>query len=52
MKSRARAKKSLKAEPRGTLTLNPRANSHPDRIRSMIAALTEGIMQCQFATNS
>src|SRR5271167_3194867 len=33
-------------------TVNHRANSHPDRNRSTIAALTAGVRLCQFATNS
>jgi len=33
-------------------TVNHRANSHPDRNRSTILALTEDVRLCQFATNS
>ena len=41
-----------KGEPRSSLTVDRRANSHPQRIRSMIAALTEGARQLELATNS
>ncbi len=33
-------------------TVNHRANSHPDRNRSTILALTEDVRLCQIATNS
>ena len=33
-------------------TVNHRANSHPDRNRSTILALTEDVRLCQFATSS
>ena len=35
-----------KGKPSGTLTVDPGADSHPRRTRSMIAALTEGVRQC------
>ena len=49
----ARSRKKIgKGESRGSLTVGPGANSHPHRMRSMIAALTEGVRQCQLATTS
>ncbi len=48
----ARSRKIGKGERRGSLTVDPLANSQPHRIRSMIAALAEGVRQCQLAANS
>jgi hypothetical protein len=44
-------RRSAKESP-AVVSIGAGVNSHPQRIRSMIAALTEGVRPCQLATNS